>query len=145
MPSVPPRTRSMPDTPSRRAGSAEPMSLPFRRRHHDDETAHDRARTLWSTAMLEALDASDAGWLDSLASPKAVPSALAVNTAQLAWVQPGSEGSYQLLLADIDEVCPDPKAGCAPLRNKTESALTLGSRPEAIVGSPSNDQLVVVS
>src|SRR5439155_12248926 len=45
----------------------------------------------------------------------------------------------------IDEVCPDPKAGCAPLRNTRQSALTLGSPPEALVGSPSNDQLVVVS
>src|SRR5439155_20430511 len=86
-----------------------------------------------------------AGTGAAIVSPNAVPSALAVNTAQVAWVQTGSDGSYQLLLADIDEVCPDPKAGCAPLRNTRQSALTLGSPPEALVGSSSYDQLVVVS
>jgi hypothetical protein len=39
------------------------MTLPFRRRHHDDEGAHDRARALTSLEMLEALPADDAGWL----------------------------------------------------------------------------------
>jgi hypothetical protein len=39
------------------------MTLPFRRRHHDDESAHDRARALTSKEMLEALPADEAGWL----------------------------------------------------------------------------------
>ena len=39
------------------------MTLPFRRRHHDDETSHDRARALTSSEMLESLAAADAGWL----------------------------------------------------------------------------------
>lgn len=39
------------------------MTLPFRRRHHDDETSHDRARALTSTEMLEPLDATEATWL----------------------------------------------------------------------------------
>jgi hypothetical protein len=39
------------------------MTLPFRRRHHDDETSHDRARALTSAEMLEPLGADDAGWL----------------------------------------------------------------------------------
>lgn len=39
------------------------MTLPFRRRHHDDETSHDRARALTSTEMLEPLDAADSSWL----------------------------------------------------------------------------------
>ncbi|MBI2781615.1 MAG: PD40 domain-containing protein [Chloroflexi bacterium] len=39
------------------------MTLPFRRRHHDDEAAHDRARALTSTEMLEPLDDADASWL----------------------------------------------------------------------------------
>ena len=39
------------------------MTLPFRRRHHDDEASHDRARSLTSAGMLEALDDADAGWL----------------------------------------------------------------------------------
>lgn len=39
------------------------MTLPFRRRHHDDEASHDRARSLTSAGMLEALDGADETWL----------------------------------------------------------------------------------
>ena len=39
------------------------MTLPFRRRHHDDETSHDRARALTSAEMLEPLAGDEAGWL----------------------------------------------------------------------------------
>lgn len=39
------------------------MTLPFRRRHHDDETSHDRARALTAAEMLEPLSGDDAGWL----------------------------------------------------------------------------------
>lgn len=39
------------------------MTLPFRRRHHDDEGAHDRARALTSREMLEPLAPEEAGWL----------------------------------------------------------------------------------
>jgi WD40-like Beta Propeller Repeat len=41
------------------------MTLPFRRRHHDDETVHDRARALTSAEMVEPLAADAAGWLAS--------------------------------------------------------------------------------
>ncbi|HEY4227232.1 MAG TPA: hypothetical protein VGM49_02750 [Candidatus Limnocylindrales bacterium] len=39
------------------------MTLPFRRRHHDDESSHDRARALTSIEMLEPLAAPEASWL----------------------------------------------------------------------------------
>jgi len=41
------------------------MTLPFRRRHHDAEAGHDRARQLWSIGMIEPLDERDASWLDA--------------------------------------------------------------------------------
>ena len=40
------------------------MTLPFRRRHHDDEGSHDRARALSSSELVEALDPDEAAWLD---------------------------------------------------------------------------------
>jgi hypothetical protein len=40
------------------------MTLPFRTRHHDHEAPHERARHLWSVAMLEPLGSQDAAWLD---------------------------------------------------------------------------------
>jgi len=39
------------------------MTLPFRRRHHDNEGSHDRARTLVGVEMLEPLTDVDAQWL----------------------------------------------------------------------------------
>jgi hypothetical protein len=39
------------------------MTLPFRRRHHDAESSHDRARALWSAAMLEPIAPADETWL----------------------------------------------------------------------------------
>jgi len=234
------------------------MTLPFRRRHHDDETAHDRARALWSTAMLEPLDGADWTWLEShlagcaecrleheayladrellralrntqpepprdlwartsaaiereatrhargqargqngfplgerlvprrvrlplgvlsgalvalvvvatsLAprnpstgglpsaggsdvariSPKVGPSPLAVNPAPVAWVQTGADGTTRVITADVAEVCPSEKSGCAPLQHSAGSSLALGAAPEALVGSPSSNQLIVVS
>lgn len=39
------------------------MTTPFRRRHHDDESAHDRAHALTAIEMLEPLDELQAVWL----------------------------------------------------------------------------------
>jgi hypothetical protein len=39
------------------------MTLPFRRRHHDAESTHDRARELTSQQLLETLNVDDATWL----------------------------------------------------------------------------------
>ena len=40
------------------------MTLPFRRRHHDDEASHDRARALISASFLGPLGDPDQAWLD---------------------------------------------------------------------------------
>lgn len=40
------------------------MTLPFRRRHHDDEAPHDRAHALISAGFLGALSDADASWLE---------------------------------------------------------------------------------
>ena len=39
------------------------MTLPFRRRHHDAESGHDRARMLMSDGLLVDLEPDDAAWL----------------------------------------------------------------------------------
>jgi hypothetical protein len=39
------------------------MTLPFRRRHHDAESGHDRARMLMSDGLLVTLEPDDAAWL----------------------------------------------------------------------------------
>jgi hypothetical protein len=229
------------------------MTLPFRRRHHDDESAHDRARATWSHAMLEPIKPVDASWLDAhlagcgechleresflddrqllrslrdqapepprdlwartaaaieqesarrsrhgalplvlpdrlvprrarlplgvmagllvvivvvatslaprgiplgtvpagsavaIASPPIVPSPIAVQTATLGWLQAGTDGTYQLLLAHVNQVCPDVTSGCAPLQDARRTSLKFATKPQSIVGSPDNDQVVVVA
>jgi WD40-like Beta Propeller Repeat len=232
------------------------MTLPFRRRHHDDETGHDRARVTWSTAFLEDIDPADQAWLvahlagcgecrveleaqledrlllrslrdqpidpprdlwartsaaieresgrrsrrgqppvqiadrlfprsfrlpvgaiagllvaavviaTSLAphglvpaeptpggsgvaaiSPAAAPSPIAVRTAALGWLQRSADGTYQYVLADVDQVCPNEASGCAPLSvsDAHTSALTLSGQPQSVVSSADNSQIVVVA
>ena len=40
------------------------MTLPFRRRHHDHESGHDRARALISAELLEPLTEAETAWLE---------------------------------------------------------------------------------
>ena len=41
------------------------MTLPFRRRHNDQEALHDRARVLVAMGFTEAVDPADAAWLEA--------------------------------------------------------------------------------
>ncbi|HEX8025145.1 MAG TPA: hypothetical protein VF484_02965 [Candidatus Limnocylindrales bacterium] len=228
------------------------MTLPFRRRHHDAEAGHDRARSLWSIEMNEPLDPRDASWLaahlegctecrlewdaqvedrsllrslrdrpiepprdlwartaaaiereagrssrgglpltfpslvpararvplgvlsgvlvvivvvavsfapntsgpttgDTGAShaaasnpPVAVATPLEVAAAPVTYVTTGPDGSIRIVHANVDEVCPDEKSGCAPLQQETGSSMTLGAPAQALVVSPNSSQLVVV-
>lgn len=224
------------------------MTLPFRRRHHDNEGAHDRARALVGFEMLEPLSDVDAAWLAShLASchecrvdrdgyladrallrtlrdappepprdlwartsaaieaeqarsgrrsrrqapapggPRlrnpfrgraplgvlsgavavlllvatslvpggpfrpgesglgAVATPLAVAANRLGWVQGREDGLYEVMFANVEQVCPDSRGGCAPLADANHSTITFAVAPESVVFSPSQEQLVVVS
>ncbi|MEZ0240487.1 MAG: hypothetical protein ACAH65_06785 [Chloroflexota bacterium] len=223
------------------------MTLPFRRRHHDDEGPHDRARALVGFEMLEPLADGDAEWLaghlaecpecrvdrdaylanrallralrDAPPEPPrdlwartaaalereqskrtrrtrpaplpggprprnpfgrraplgvlsgalavlllvatslvpggpfrpgetgrgAVATPLAVAADRLSWVQGREDGLYQLMFAEVEQVCPDSRAGCAPLPDASRSDITFAVAPQSVVFSPSQHQLVVVS
>ena len=41
------------------------MTLPFRRRHHDHEVSHDRARAIVATGFLEPTEPADEAWLET--------------------------------------------------------------------------------
>jgi hypothetical protein len=75
--------------------------------------------------------------------PEATP--LAVTANAVTWVQEQSDGSFQLVFADVQEVCTSDSEACAPIDDASSRSLTLESAPEQIVISPDNDQLVVVS
>jgi hypothetical protein len=75
--------------------------------------------------------------------PEATP--LAVTAKGLTWVEEQSDGTFQLVFADVEEVCTSNPEACAPIDDASTSRLTLASEPEAVVLSPNSDQLVVVS
>lgn len=225
------------------------MTLPFRRRHHDDETSHDRARALTSAEMLEPLGGDDAGWLarhlDACAEcrrdreafladrallrglrartpepprdlwartsaaiereagsrrrrpaiarrrPRSMPFGAAAgallvlvvvgaslvprtapptnrpgNTAiaqvpsgaletpfdvtpgagRLAWLRPTANGSWELVSAQVDAVCPRTRPSCIPLTEDDPGrSVSLAGIPTSMTISPKEDQLVVAA
>jgi hypothetical protein len=227
------------------------MTLPFRRRHHDDEGAHDRARALTSIEMLEALPVDDAGWLAghlegcaecrkdraayladrellrsmrerapepprdlwartsaaieqearargrgagargsgprgtrqpgwrglpfgpiagalivlvvigaSIVPPLRPPSGtpggsagvttipeptdVAITAGRVGWIRPAANGSWELVFAAVDAVCPRTRPSCRPL-NEDDPAqrVNLGGIPTGVTISPNYDQLLV--
>jgi hypothetical protein len=222
------------------------MTLPFRRRHHDDESAHDRARALTSNEMLEPLGESEAGWLaghlDGCAecrrdreayladrellrslrdqtpepprdlwartsaaldrearhrptrpaparAPRRFPLApaagilvllvvigativppflqpaqsphgteaaqapvvgqptpFAVAAARVGWVRATGDGSWELVISDIDAVCPRAQSGCQSLGEDVHGRpVALGNSPSSMTISPDENTLVVES
>jgi hypothetical protein len=227
------------------------MTLPFRRRHHDDEASHDRARAIVSVGFQEPTDPADEAWLAAhlagcgecraemdayradrellrslrdlpaepprdlwartaasiereagrrdrpalpvvsgrrmgriplgvasgvlvvlvvvatslmprggpfaggpslpagsfvaagTARPDATPLVVAAKT--ISWVEGGSDGTFQLVFAKVDEVCTGGPEGCAPLADASSMRLTLTGDPQSVVLSPSSEELVVVS
>src|SRR5260221_589775 len=49
------------------------------------------------------------------------------------------------MFANVEQVCPDSRAGCAPLADASRSEITFAVAPQSVVFSPSQQQLVVVS
>jgi hypothetical protein len=231
------------------------MTTPFRRRHHDDEGAHDRARALTSLEMVEPLDELQSVWLaghleaclecrfdreafvadrdllrtlrdqvpepprdlrartmaaldhesrararrerlgvrpsarrgrpslpfgaaagalvvlvvvgatvlpsilptgpdatpgrstSAFASPEIQPTPFLVPAVHsVGWVQPGLDGSWELVLADVTSLCPRSVPNCQPLgEGQLARPIDLGSAPHGITISPSENQLVVES
>lgn len=223
------------------------MTLPFRRRHHDDETAHDRARAMTAREMLEVLPDEAAGWLAhhlegcaecrrdreayladrdllralrdrtpgpprdlwartsaaidreagfrgrrsatparrwqglpfgaaagalivavvigaSILEPGIPPSATPgrssvaivttdpqptpfdIDAGRVAWVQAAADGTWELIVSDVDSVCPRARPACQALgQDDPGTPVNLGSSPTGVTFSPNLDQLVVES
>jgi hypothetical protein len=222
------------------------MTLPFRRRHHDDESAHDRARALTSIEMLESLGESGASWLAghldgcaecrrdreayladrellrslrdhtpepprdlwartsaaldrearnrparpaaagsarrfplapaagvlvllivigaaivppfirppqaALGTPGAQPTEagqptpITVAAARVGWVRQTGDGSWELVISNVDAVCPHAQAGCQSLGEDLHGRpVALGNSPASMTISPDENTLVVES
>ena len=77
---------------------------------------------------------------------RAVPTPFAVGAGEVQWVRTRSDGTFAYSTAAVNEVCPaGGQDGCATLEDSADERLSLAARPETIIGSPTNQQAVVVS
>jgi hypothetical protein len=75
---------------------------------------------------------------------KAIATPLAVAADRLRYVQGTGDGLYQLVFASVGQVCPDSRAGCAPIQDADRTPLAFTVAPQSVVISPTELQLVVV-
>ena len=77
---------------------------------------------------------------------RAVPTPFAVGAGEVQWVRTRSDGTFAYSTAAVNEVCPaGGQDGCATLEDSADKRLSLAARPETIIGSPTDQQAVVVS
>ncbi len=76
----------------------------------------------------------------------AIPTPFAVGAGNVRWVRTRSDGTFAYNTASVDEVCPlGGQDGCATLEESADERLALSAQPETIIGSPNDQQAVVVS
>lgn len=73
------------------------------------------------------------------------PTPISVAAGGLSWLAPNEDGTYELTIARVDQVCPTADRGCAPLKQDVLTTITLAEEPQAVVISPASDQLVIVT
>lgn len=79
-------------------------------------------------------------------SAEALPTPLAVGAGSVKWLRTEPDGAFAFNAAPVHEVCPvGGDAECATLGDGSGSVLDLAANPKTIIGSPSQDQAVVVS
>jgi hypothetical protein len=67
-------------------------------------------------------------------------------SAKVGWLQTGTDGTYDLILTTIDQVCPsDDASACEPVQDKSRGSISLGARPRSVSLSPDAAHLVVIS
>ena len=78
-------------------------------------------------------------------TPPAEATPLTVTANAVTWVQARADGSYQLVSANLDEVCTSDPDACAPIGDESATRLTFKGEPEQVVLNQGKDQLVVVT
>jgi len=81
----------------------------------------------------------------AVTSPEIQPTAFPVPAVnRVGWIQPGLNGSWELVLADVTSLCPRSVPSCQPLGEDEQARpIDLGSEPHGITISPTESQLVV--
>jgi hypothetical protein len=75
--------------------------------------------------------------------PEATP--MSVTARALSWVEKRSDGTFQLVFADVNEVCVSNPEACAPIDEAGATRLRLDAEPESMLLAPDSQQLVVVT
>jgi len=75
--------------------------------------------------------------------PAATP--LRVSARALSWVEEQSDGTFQLVFANVHEVCVSNPEACAPIDEAGSTHLDLASAPDSMLLAPDSRQLVVVT
>lgn len=89
---------------------------------------------------------SDVAQAPSLVPPPPQPTPLAIADAgDVGFVRRGGDGRWQLVISEVDEVCPPSRQGCDSLGEGTPQTVDLGGTPTRVVMSPRGEQLVVQS
>lgn len=74
------------------------------------------------------------------------PTPLLADAGDVAWVRRDPDGALAFTNAPIDRVCPnDSRATCATLDDEDEALLDLTVAPKSVIGSPVDDQAVVIT
>lgn len=75
--------------------------------------------------------------------PAATP--MAVRAGSVGWLHSTDDGAFAYNTSPVDHVCPpDDQPGCAALSESAPKRITMASTPRSIIGSPTDDQAVVV-
>lgn len=75
----------------------------------------------------------------------AIPTPFAVGAGNVRWVRTRSDGTFAYNTASVDEVCPSGgQDGCATIQESADERLALLAHPETIIGSPNDQQAIVV-
>jgi hypothetical protein len=90
--------------------------------------------------------ASTASSLVAVSTPAPGSTPLLVPADQVAWIQSTGDGHYSIVRAPVDEVCASADQGCTALAGSSPAPLLdLAAPPQAVVLSPGNNQVAVVS
>ena len=80
-----------------------------------------------------------------IASVLVAATPLAVAAADVAWVKRSGEGTYDLIVAPVTEVCDTAvRPDCPPLSEPVEQTIALPEEPQAVLRSPTDPSLVIV-
>jgi hypothetical protein len=89
-------------------------------------------------------NASPGGSPVAVVTPPIDPTPFPIEAADVGYLRSGADGNWELIVTDVDEVCPQARPGCKSLGSDAPGKkIDLGKRPTNITISPTDDQLVI--